>query len=144
MSAVDGGWAPAVATGCYDGAARLYLPSGKLACKLTAGDGSAPITAVSLLPPEEGASGCVLVAGGHDGVVWIVERLRNVQTDVGAEALRGTRGRRLRRRRRARGRILRLCGPRPNRSRVAPRRGRGGTPDGGWRRETLEIVVQTT
>ena len=68
------GWAPAVATGCYDGAARLYLPSGKLACELTAGDGSAPITAVTLLPPEEGASGCVLVAGGHDGVVrsWSV------------------------------------------------------------------------
>ena len=74
VSAVDGGWAPAVATGCYDGAARLYLPSGKLACELTAGDGSAPITAVTLLPPEEGASGCVLVAGGHDGVVrsWSV------------------------------------------------------------------------
>ena len=74
VSAVDGGWAPAVATGCYDGTARLYLPSGKLACKVTAGDGSAPVTTVSLLPPDEGASGCVLVAGGHDGVVrsWTV------------------------------------------------------------------------
>ena len=68
---MDGGWAGAVATGCYDGTARLWTPGGKLMCSLSGHDGA--VTAVSLLPPAVGggggAGGCVVVAGGHDATV---------------------------------------------------------------------------
>lgn len=89
VSAVDGSWGAAVATGCYDGTARLWTPGGALMIKLSPPDlidgaSPAPVTTVCLLPPmSQGdgsrgsgtATGCVVVAGGHDGVVrsWGVE-----------------------------------------------------------------------
>ena len=76
---MDGSWAGAVATGCYDGSARLWSPGGALLCSLAGHDGA--VTAVSLLPPPSipgtgaaadamsSASGCTVVGGGHDGTV---------------------------------------------------------------------------
>ena len=84
VSAVDGSWGAAVATGCYDGTARLWTPGGAQMIKLSppdVRDGVTPahVTTVCLLPPapdsRAGSTGCVVVAGGHDGVVrsWGVE-----------------------------------------------------------------------
>ena len=84
VSAVDGSWGAAVATGCYDGTARLWTPGGAQMIKLSPPDlrdgvTPAPVTTVCLLPPapdsQAGSTGCVVVAGGHDGVVrsWGVE-----------------------------------------------------------------------
>ena len=84
VSAVDGSWGAAVATGCYDGTARLWTPGGAQMIKLSPPDlrdgvTPAPVTTVCLLPPapdsQAGITGCVVVAGGHDGVVrsWGVE-----------------------------------------------------------------------
>ena len=85
VSAVDGSWGAAVATGCYDGTARLWTPGGaQMINRLSPPDvrdgvTPAPVTTVCLLPPapdsQAGSTGCVVVAGGHDGVVrsWGVE-----------------------------------------------------------------------
>ena len=74
VSAVDGSWAGAVATGCYDGTARLWSPGGKLLCSMSGHKGA--VTTVSLLPPPStvedgggGGGGCTVVSGGHDGTV---------------------------------------------------------------------------
>lgn len=61
VSAVDGSWGGAVATGCYDGTARLWTPRGKLTCQLRGHQG--PVTTVSLLPPQS-ASGEGSAANG--------------------------------------------------------------------------------
>ena len=107
VSAVDGGWAPAVATGCYDGAARLS-PQG------SSRGNSPPATGPRRSPPSRSCPRRAPPGAARRGRTRrrgsIVERLGEVQTDGGAQAFRGTRGRRLRRRRRARGRILRLRG----------------------------------
>ena len=87
VSAVDGSWAAAVATGCYDGTARLWTPGGAQLIRLSPPDVAVPegastaaVTTVCLLPPApdshpDGSTGCVVVAGGHDGVMraWGVE-----------------------------------------------------------------------
>ena len=87
VSAVDGSWAAAVATGCYDGTARLWTPGGAQLIRLSPPDVAVPegastaaVTTVCLLPPApdshpDGSTGCVVVAGGHDGVIraWGVE-----------------------------------------------------------------------
>ena len=93
VAAVDGGWAPAIATGCYDGTARLLVDGARAALTVPRAAGgregdpdAQPVVAVALLPPSSDAADAgaahraVLAAGGHDGVVraWDV-RLGNVQ-----------------------------------------------------------------
>lgn len=94
VSAVDGSWAGAVATGCYDGTARLWTPGGCLMATLAGAKGA--VTAVGLLPPPSGGmfddgsttTGATVVAGGHDGMVrtWDVAVRQGKKDGKGADA----------------------------------------------------------
>lgn len=78
VSCVDGGYAGAIATGCYDGSAKLWTRAGSLLLTLPVNNPSNnAVTSVALLPSvdDKNENGVVVVAGAHDGVVrsWDVE-----------------------------------------------------------------------
>ena len=74
ISAVDGGFAGAIATGCYDGTVGLWSPSGtRLLTVAVPNAANNAITSVALLPTKtrdgDGTNHrLALVAGAHDGV----------------------------------------------------------------------------
>lgn len=74
VSAVDGGFAGAIATGCYDGTVGLWSPSGtRLLTVAVPNAANNAITSVALLPTKtrdgDGTNHrLALVAGAHDGV----------------------------------------------------------------------------
>ena len=72
VSAVDGGFAGAIATGCYDGTVGLWSPSGtRLLTVAVPNAANNAITSVALLPTRDGDGTnhrLALVAGAHDGV----------------------------------------------------------------------------
>jgi ribosome biogenesis protein YTM1 len=71
VASIDGGFANAIATGCYDGSAKLWTPGGRLLLTLpVANAANNAVTSVTLLPSGNGSEdGLVLVAGAHDGIV---------------------------------------------------------------------------
>ena len=74
VSAVDGGFAGAIATGCYDGTVGLWSPSGtRLLTVAVPNAANNAVTSVALLPTEASNGDrtnhrLALVAGAHDGV----------------------------------------------------------------------------
>ena len=74
VSAIDGGFAGAIATGCYDGTVGLWSPSGtRLLTVAVPNAANNAITSVALLPTKtrdgDGTNHrLALVAGAHDGV----------------------------------------------------------------------------
>ena len=74
ISAVDGGFAGALATGCYDGTAKLWSANGTPLLSVAVPDArSNAVTSVALLrangdDASDARDGMILVAGAHDGV----------------------------------------------------------------------------
>lgn len=72
VSAVDGGFAGAIATGCYDGTVGLWSPSGtRLLTVAVPNAANNAVSSVALLPTRDGDGTnrrLALVAGAHDGV----------------------------------------------------------------------------
>ena len=74
VSAVDGGFAGALATGCYDGTAKLWSANGVALLSVAVPNArSNAVTSVALLPAGGGEKDATthelaLVAGAHDGV----------------------------------------------------------------------------
>ena len=68
VSSVDGSWAKAVATGSFDGKARLWTPKGKLLCELEGHE--AHVCSVSLAPSTSSAEDtCVVLTASADRTV---------------------------------------------------------------------------
>ena len=116
VSAVDGGFAGAIATGCYDGTVKLWSSGGsRLLTVAVPNAQNNAVTSVALLPGDGDA--ITIVAGAHDGVArtWdasLSKRKPPRDLPGSSWAHRRDRGDRRRARRRAlRERVLRT-GPR--------------------------------
>ena len=67
VSAVDGGFAGAIATGCYDGTVKLWSSGGSRLLNVAVPNAqNNAVTSVALLPGDGDA--ITIVAGAHDGV----------------------------------------------------------------------------
>ena len=83
ISSIDGSWAPAIATGSFDGKAYVWSPKGKLMCEL---DGHCErVCAVNLAPPAGDAeNSCVVISASADGSVRAHElTVTGTKCDIG-------------------------------------------------------------